>query len=74
MGKEETSTMKQTIRSTQGMVRRAFGLILELRTRHNARELLGKVITFLELLARGEDSSVPPPMLMSIRLVRLKKT
>lgn len=66
--------MKQTTKSTQGMVRRAFGLILELRTHHNAYELLSRVITFMELLVRGEEGNTPPPVLMSIRLVRLKKS
>ena len=53
-------------------MQRAFGLILELRVHPNALELLSKAIAFLHMLARGEDRNTPP-LMVSVRAVRLRK-
>ena len=55
------------------MAQRAFGLLLELRQRENAGQLLGQAIAFLEMLEReGGDSATP--MMLSIRVMQLRKT
>jgi hypothetical protein len=65
--------MKTTPRSTQKMARQAFGLLLELRAREDAHQLLAKALAFLEVLAREKDNSAAPIML-SVRLLQLRKT
>ncbi len=57
---------------TQKLVRQAFGLILELRAHEEAPRLLSKAISFLEMLARERDSTAPPVM-VSVRVLRLPK-
>ncbi|HTS70889.1 MAG TPA: hypothetical protein VMO17_18045 [Terriglobia bacterium] len=65
--------MKTTTRTTQKLAQRAFGLLLELRQRENAGQLLGQAIAFLEMLEReGGDSATP--MMLSIRVMQLRKT
>ena len=66
-------TMKTTSRSTQKMARRAFGLLLEMRERQDAHQLLTKALAFLEVLAREKDGNAAPIML-SIRLMQLRKS
>jgi len=66
-------TMKTTSRSTQKMARKAFGLLLEMRDREDAHQLLTKALAFLEVLARGKGSNGAPIML-SIRLMELRKS
>ncbi len=54
------------------MARDAFGLLLELRTRHNGHQLLSQALAFLELLARGKEVNAAPIML-SVRVMQLRK-
>jgi len=54
------------------MAREAFGLLLELRERGNAHQLLTQAITFLEMLAREEDVNAAP-MMLSVRVMQLRK-
>ena len=71
-GKGETSTMKRTLSSTQEMTRHAFGLLLELRARRHAPQLLSQAIAFLELLVREKGVNATPIML-SVRVAQLRK-
>ena len=71
-GERGKSTMKAKPRTTQKMARQAFGLLLELRERENACQLLTQAIRFLELLGRGKDMNTAPIML-SVRVMQLRK-
>ena len=64
--------MKTTPRHMQKMAREAFGLLLELRERGNAHQLLTQAIAFLEMLAREEDVNAAP-MMLSVRVMQLRK-
>ena len=55
------------------MARQAFGLLLELRERENAYQLLTQAIAFLETLGRDKDVNAAPIML-SVRVVQLGKS
>ena len=55
------------------MARQAFGLLLEMRERKNAHQLLAQAIAFLEMLAREKDTNAAPFML-SVRVMQLKKS
>lgn len=65
--------MKTTSTSTQTMARRAFSLLLEMRERENARQLLSQAIAFLEVLAREKEVNTTPIML-SVRVMQLRKS
>jgi hypothetical protein len=65
--------MKTTPRTTQKMAREAFGLLLELRERGNAHQLLAQAIAFLDMLAREKEINAAPIML-SVRLMQLRKS
>ena len=65
--------MKAVTKTTQRMARQAFGLLLELRTRDNAQQLLGQAIAFLEMLAR-EKHVDRTHLMISVRAVQLRKT
>ena len=73
LGKGKMLTMKATPRTTQKMARQAFGLLLELRGRDDAHQLLTKALAFLEVLAREKDVNGAPIML-SIRVMQLRKS
>ncbi|MBZ5670364.1 MAG: hypothetical protein LAO04_11615 [Acidobacteriia bacterium] len=64
--------MKRTLSSTQEMTRHAFGLLLELRARRHAPQLLSQAIAFLELLVREKGVNATPIML-SVRVAQLRK-
>jgi hypothetical protein len=72
LGKGEILTMKTTPRHMQKMAREAFGLLLELRERGNAHQLLTQAIAFLEMLARKESINASP-MMLSVRVMPLRK-
>lgn len=55
------------------MARQAFGLLLELREREDAPQLLTKALAFLEVLVREKDANAAPIML-SVRLMQLRKS
>lgn len=65
--------MKTTPRTMQQMAREAFGLLLELRERDNAHQLLTQAIAFLRMLGKEKDAKGAPIML-SIRVMQLKKS
>jgi hypothetical protein len=66
-------SMKVTTRTTQKMVRQAFGLLLEMRDRENAHQLLAQAIALLEMLGREKNVNAPPIML-SVRVMQLRKS
>ena len=72
-GKGEILIMKSTTKSTQKMARQAFGLLLELRARQDAHQCLAKALACLELLVREKDVN-PAPIMLSIRLMELRKS
>jgi len=72
-GKGEVLSMKAKPRTTQKMVRQAFGLLLEIRERENSCQLLTQAIAFLEMLARGNQVNAAPIML-SVRVMQLRKS
>jgi len=72
-GKGEMLPMKAKPRTTQKMARQAFGLLLELREREDAYQLLTEAIAFLEMLGREKDVNAAPIML-SVRVVQLGKS
>lgn len=55
------------------MVRQAFGLLLEMRDRENAHQLLAQAIALLEMLGREKNVNAPPIML-SVRVMQLRKS
>jgi hypothetical protein len=55
------------------MARQAFGLLLELRQRDNAHQLLSQAIAFLEMLGREKEVNSAPFML-SVRVMQLRKS
>jgi len=73
LGKGEMLSMKVTTRTTQKMVRQAFGLLLEMRDRENAHQLLAQAIALLEMLGREKNVNAPPIML-SVRVMQLRKS
>jgi hypothetical protein len=64
--------MKTTPSHIQKMAREAFGLLLELRERGNAHQLLTQAIAFLEMLAK-EESVNAAPIMLSVRVMQLRK-
>ena len=64
--------MQSTPNTAQTMARQGFGLLLELRERHDADQCLAKALTFLEALVRAKDDKAVPVML-SIRLMQIRK-
>jgi len=55
------------------MAREAFGLLLELRERKDACQLLTQAIAFLEVLAREKEINATP-IVLSIRVMQLRKS
>lgn len=55
------------------MSRQAFGLLLDLRQRENAHQLLSQAVALLEMLAREKEVNAPPIM-MSVRVMQLRKS
>jgi len=67
------SAMKAKPMTTQKMARQAFGLLLELRERENAHQLLTQAIAFLEMLGREKginDASI----MLSVQVMQLRKS
>jgi hypothetical protein len=65
--------MKATPRTTQKMAREAFGLLLDLRERDNAHQLLSQAIAFLEMLGREKDVD-STPVILSVRLRQMRRS
>ena len=57
----------------QEMAREAFGLLLELRERDNAHQLMSQAIAFLEMLVR-QKSQKTAPIMLSVRVMQLRKS
>jgi hypothetical protein len=63
--------MKRGTYQERALLQEAFDLLLELRSRPEARRLLGEVVAYLRLLERqGESEGLP--LVVSVRAVRLK--
>ena len=63
--------MKHGTYQERALLREAFDLLLELRSRPEARKLLGEAVAYLRLLERqGESEGLP--LVVSVRAVRLK--
>jgi hypothetical protein len=65
--------MKVAQGTTRELAREAFGLLLQLREREDAQVLLNQAIAFLGMLAREKDAGVPP-ILLSVRVIQLRKS
>jgi hypothetical protein len=55
------------------MTRQAFGLLLELRERENAHQLLAQAIAFLEMLGREKETN-GAPIILSVQMMQLRKS
>ena len=67
------SIMKSKPVTTRKMARQAFGLLLELRQREDAHEVLSKALAFLEILVREKQIDAST-IVLSIRLMPLRKS
>ena len=56
----------------KALVREAFGLLLELRSREEAPKLLREAVAFLRMLESQEQTSAVP-FVVSVQLMRLRK-
>jgi hypothetical protein len=65
--------MRRGGNSVESMVREAFGLVIELRGRHEAARLLSQAIAFLKMLTR-EGDAVALPVVVSVRAMHLPKS
>jgi hypothetical protein len=57
--------------SIEALVRQAFGLLLEIRRRREARRLLTQAIAFLDMLVRRPDTALES-VVVSVQAVRLR--
>jgi len=64
--------MRAKPRIAQKMARQAFGLLLDLRERENAHQLLTEAIAFLEMLGREKDTNAAP-IILSVQVMQLRK-
>ena len=55
----------------RALLRQAFDLLLVLRSRPEARKLLGQAVVYLRLLERREESE-GLPVVVSVQAVRIK--
>jgi len=63
--------MKHGTYQERALLRQAFDLLLELRSRPEARGLPGQAVAYLQLLERqGESDGLP--LVVAVRAVRLK--
>ena len=66
------SSMNDGTRSDRALLREAFALLLGLRSRPDARKLLGQAVTFLRMLEhQGESAGLP--VVVSVQVMRLRK-
>lgn len=65
--------MKSKPITTRKMARQAFGLLLELRQREDAHQVLSKALAFLEILAREKQIDAST-IIFSVRLMPLRKS
>jgi hypothetical protein len=57
--------------AVEAMVRQAFGLLLEIRDRREAKSLLAKAIAFLKLLQQDRTGQANP-LVVTIQAVRIR--
>jgi len=63
--------MKRGTSEERALLRQAFDLLLEVRTRPQARKLLGQAVSYLRLLERqGEPGDLP--LVISVQVTRLR--
>ncbi len=63
--------MRRKSLSTEPLIRKAFGLLMELRGHHEAPRLLNEAVTFLQMLSSNRPVGAVPVML-TIRTLRLR--
>lgn len=64
--------MRDGENAKKALVREAFGLLLELRSREEAPKLLGQAVAFLRMLeSQGQTTAVP--IVVSVQVMRLRK-
>jgi hypothetical protein len=64
--------MNDGTRSDRALLREAFDLLLELRSRPQARRLLSQAVTILRMLEhQGEPGALP--VVVSVQVMRLRK-
>jgi hypothetical protein len=66
------SSMNHGTSSDRALLREAFELLLGLRSRPQARKLLGQAVTFLRMLEHQREPG-GLPVVISIQLMRLRK-
>jgi hypothetical protein len=64
--------MSDGTKSDRALLREAYALLLGLRSRPDARKLLGQAVAFLRLLEHQGESAVLP-IVVSVQLIRLRK-
>ena len=64
--------MSNGTRSNRALVREAFDLLLELRSRWNAHKLLGQAVTFLRMLEH-EGQPGAHPVVVTVQALHLRK-
>jgi hypothetical protein len=64
--------MSNGTRSNRALVREAFDLLLELRSRRDAQKLLGQAVTFLRMLEHaGRPGALP--VVVTVQVLHLRK-
>ena len=64
--------MSNATRSDRALIREAFSLLLELRSRREARKLLGQAVSFLRMLGeRGESEGLP--VVVYVQAMRIRE-
>ena len=64
--------MRHGTKSDEVLVREAFALLLELRSRQEAPKLLGQAVAFLRMLGtQGQPGAAP--VVVSVQVMRLRK-
>ena len=66
------SRMNRGTSEERALLRQAFDLLLELRTRPDARKLLGQAVNYLRLLEH-QGASGGLPLVISMQVMRLRK-
>jgi hypothetical protein len=64
--------MNDATRSDRALLREAFALLMEIRSRPQARQLLTQAVTFLRMLEHKGQPSVLP-VVLSVQVMRLRK-
>ena len=65
--------MRDGTRSEKALVREAFALLLELRSRREAPKLLSQAVCFLRMLKHNGQPDAPS-VVVSVQVMRLKRS